>query len=211
MYSSLWAFQWYIGLESRLPGSGFRGIQKSQKLFLGFLDAPKTGSRRSIPKSYTSLESPQAALHVPIIRSSGFRTYLFTVSYLYLRLGPSLVSWLIDLEITSNPNPLSALLKSFLGDRDHHQCHRWLTPHQMKLFPQWHLKHIFTRDAMKIYSRTYSSNSISSPSVSLDSPSEPLPSVPLPSSSEEESPSPRPFWPSPRAGGSSSLSWRVAG
>ena len=46
------------------------------------LDPPKTGSKRSRPKSYISLESPQAALQTPYPRSSGWTTYLFTISYL---------------------------------------------------------------------------------------------------------------------------------
>ena len=62
------------------------GVQKSQKLFLGFLDAPKTGSTRFWPKSYTSFESQRVALHVPIIRSSRWTTCLFTVSYLSYRI-----------------------------------------------------------------------------------------------------------------------------
>ena len=79
---SLWAFQWYIGLGSRPPGSGFRGVQKSRKNFWPFLDPPKIRSRRSGPKSNISLESPQAPLGHPLIRSSGCPSYLFTISYL---------------------------------------------------------------------------------------------------------------------------------
>ena len=49
------------------------------------MDPPKTGSRRSGPKSNISLESPQAPLGHPFIRSSGCPSYLFTISYLDFR------------------------------------------------------------------------------------------------------------------------------
>ena len=54
------------------------------KNFWPFFDPPKTGSRRCRPKSNISFESPQAALHTPLLRSSEWTPYLFTVCYLPL-------------------------------------------------------------------------------------------------------------------------------
>ena len=51
-------------------------------IFCHFSNPPKTGSRRSGPKSNIWLESPQAPLHTPYLRSSGCTSYLFTISYL---------------------------------------------------------------------------------------------------------------------------------
>ena len=46
------------------------------------MDPPKTGYRRSGPKSYILFESAQAPLHIPYLRSTGQTIYLLTISYL---------------------------------------------------------------------------------------------------------------------------------
>ena len=43
-----------------------------------------------------SLESPQAALHTPYLRSSGWTTYLFTISYLCIK--DTSFNWFLDSE-----------------------------------------------------------------------------------------------------------------
>ena len=52
------------------------------KNFYVIFGPPKTWFRRSEPKSNISLESSQAPLGHPFVRSSGCPSYLFTISYL---------------------------------------------------------------------------------------------------------------------------------
>jgi len=60
------------------------------------LDSVLGGFRRSRPKSYISFESPQAGLHTPYLRSSGWTTYLFTISYLCIK--DTSFNWFLDSE-----------------------------------------------------------------------------------------------------------------